>query len=138
MGCTVRGIRRYGANLAASSGSRSSLWKESQGLWQSVGICTTGYNHKEGADCFITMCRPPLACCWLIDQNGMVYITGSGCHVYKGSNNQRLMEKVPEVLEGNSENSRWICKSGVDNVGSGLYENVVTVRSTADWKSHSC
>lgn len=60
----------------------------------------------------------------------MAYITGSGCLVYKESNNQRLMEKVPEVLEGNSENSRWICKSGVDNVGSGVYENVITARST--------
>lgn len=60
----------------------------------------------------------------------MIYIKGSGCHVYKGSNNQRLMEKVPEVLEGNKENSRWICKSRVDNAESGVYENVITVGST--------
>lgn len=86
-----------------------------------LGISATDYSHKEGAKCFITMCRPT----WfagsngLIDKNAMVYITGSGCHVYKGSNNQRLMEKLPEVLEGNSENSRWNCKLGVDNVGSG-------------------
>lgn len=64
------------------------------------------YSHKEGAECFITMCRP----LWfarsngLIDKNGMVYITESGCHVCQGSNNQRVMEKVSEVLEGNSEN----------------------------------
>lgn len=40
--------------------------------------------------------------------------------VYKGSNDQRLVEMEPKVLEENSENSRWIFKSGVDNlVGEG-------------------
>lgn len=43
----------------------------------------------------------------------MVHIIASGCQVCKGSNSRRLMEKVPEVLEGNNEDSRWISKLGV-------------------------
>lgn len=81
----------------------SSLWEGSTNLWESAShLCHKGAINKIS----VNMYGPGFLCCWQVDKNHVVYVTGIWVWRPQGKQKPNPAAEAPEMVGGDSKNTR--------------------------------